>query len=438
VRRWIGFGSAWLRQFRADLLASFWLRPAALTLAAVALAQGLVLVEGLVELPGAIAGWVYAGGKDGARDLLGAIATASIGVAGTTFSITVAALTLASSQMGPRLLRNFTRDPGNQYALGAFLATFAYALTALRTVRGNAGGDDFVPQLAVSVALLLGFACVGVLMWFLHHVANSINVTHVVALVHRDLSAAVERLPERNADAPAQPAGAEFVGMDLRAPGGGYLRVLDDAGLAGRAAAAGAELRLHVRPGDFVFPCSVVGAVAPASAREAAEGWLAEAMSLGDSRNVEQDIEFAVRQLVEVALRALSPSLNDPFTAIAVLDRFGATLCELAARDLPDGRFRHDGALRLQRPATDYAGLIDAMFHMIRQDGTGSPPVMIRLLEVLAAVGAVEGDPARRGALRRHAALAGEAALAATRDRAAREDIAGRLRAAESVLAAVA
>jgi len=188
VRRWIGFGSARLRQFRADLLASFWLRPAAMTLAAVALAQAMVSVEGAVEMPDPIAGWIYAGGEDGARDMLGAIATASIGVAGTTFSITVAALTLASSQMGPRVLRNFTRDPGNQYALGTFLATFAYALTALRTVGGGAEGDAFVPQLAVSVALLLGLACVGVLMWFLHHVASSIDVTHVVALVHRDLA----------------------------------------------------------------------------------------------------------------------------------------------------------------------------------------------------------------------------------------------------------
>lgn len=436
MRRWIGFGGAWLRQFRADLLASFWLRPAAMTLVAVALAQALVSLEGAIELPDPIAGWVYAGGKDGARDLLGAIATASIGVAGTTFSITVAALTLASSQMGPRLLRNFTRDPGNQYALGAFLATFAYALTALRTVRGDADGNEFVPQLAVSVALLLGFACIGVLMWFLHHVANSINVTHVVALVHHDLSAAVERLPKRDADAPVPSVEADFVGVDLRAPAGGYLRVLNDAGLAERAAEAGAELRLQVRPGDFVFPCSVVGAVAPASARAAAEGWLAETMSLGASRNIEQDIEFAVRQLVEVALRALSPSLNDPFTAIAVLDRFGATLCELAGRDLPDGRFFHEGTLRLQRPTTDYAGLVDAMFHMIRQDGAASPPVMIRLLEMLAAVGAVERDAARRGALHRHAALAGEAALAGTTDRAARMDIAARLRQAESMLAA--
>ena len=135
------------RQWRAALLASFWLRPALMTAAAMAAAELLVLAEGAVDLPSWAAARVYAGGTAGARDVLGAIASSAIGVAGTTFSITVAALTLASNQMGPRLLRNFTRDTGNQYALGALVATFAFALTALRSVR-EADEGAFVPQLA--------------------------------------------------------------------------------------------------------------------------------------------------------------------------------------------------------------------------------------------------------------------------------------------------
>ena len=126
--------------------------------------------------------------------MLGTIAAATIGVAGTTFSITVAALTLASNQMEPRLLRNSTRDVGNQCALGALLATFAYALVALRSVQ-DAREAAFVPQLAVSAAPLLAFGCVGVLIWFLHHVAAWISVDRVVTLVYRDLSAAIGRMP---------------------------------------------------------------------------------------------------------------------------------------------------------------------------------------------------------------------------------------------------
>lgn len=420
-------GARW-RQWWADLQATFWLRPTVMTLLAVALAELLVRVEGIVELPDGIADWVYRGGTSGARDVLGAIATASIGVAGTTFSITVAALTLASNQMGPRLLRNFTSDAGNQYALGAFVATFAYALVALRAVHEE-DEQAFVPQIAVSVGLLLAFACVGVLIWFIHHIATSINVDRVVALVHGDLSRAVATLPAREEDgAPADEREKPAAGAaaPLRAAKSGYLRVLDDAALADWAAEHDALLRLGVRPGHFVFVGAVIGEVTPASAREEAQAAVARSLSLGESRNVEQDLEFAVRQLVEVALRALSPSLNDPFTAIAVIDRLGAALCEVASRALPDGCTWRDGRLRLQRPATDYPGLLDAMFHLLRQAAASQPAVLIRLLEVLAEVATIEHDPARRRVLRHHADLARDAAQAGTDDPTALATVAER------------
>lgn len=427
--------AAWLRQRWADLRASFWLRPAAMTLAAALLSALLVASEGRIALPSWLEAWVYAGGTAGARDVLGTIAGAMIGVAGTTFSITVAALTLASTQMGPRLLRNFTRDPGNQYALGALVATFAYALVALRAVHEVEEGA-FVPQLAVTFGLLLAFACVGVLIWFIDHVASSINVDHVVAMVHRDLAEAMSSLPPAQDRAPEEPAAPpEGEPASLCAPErGGFLRVLDDDALADWAAEHGARLQLRVRPGDFVFPGSRIGAVWPAAMATAAEPALARAMTLGDSRSVEQDVEFAVRQLVEIGLRALSPGVNDPFTAVAVLDRLGAALCLVAGRALPAVRCRRDGAVRLERPTTDYAGLADAMFHMLRQAGAGVPAVMIRLLEVLAEAAAVERDPARHAVLRRHAALARAAALGATQDPAARETVEQRHRAALAAL----
>ena len=232
--------------------------------------------------------------------MLGAIASSAIGVAGTTFSITVAALTLASNQMGPRLLRNFTRDTGNQYALGALVATFAFALTALRSVR-EADEGAFVPQLAVTAALLLAFACAGVLVWFLHHVATSINVMRVAALVHADLAKAIGALPRRRSEVDG--AGLRGgrgrrpeEGAPLAARGAGYLRVLDEEGLADWAAERGAVFRLRVRPGDFVFPDAPVGEVWPVAVRAGAEEALREAMVLGDERSVEQDLEHGVRQ----------------------------------------------------------------------------------------------------------------------------------------------
>jgi len=432
-----------LHQWRADLLASFWLRPACMVVAAIIMSETLVRLEGAFNLPDYLDHFIYAGGVAGARDVLSAIAGAMIGVAGTTFSITVAALTLASNQMGPRLLRNFTRDPGNQYALGALVATFAYALVALRSVHEESN-TPFVPQLAVSGALLLAFICVGVLIWFLHHVATSISIDHVVALVSDDLTGVLSSLPRAQSFTEGARAGQHQRDADgppgspavLLAHRSGYLRVLDDDALADWAQQQQAFLRLRVRPGHFIFPGSEIGVVWPAAARHAAQQTLESAMSLGATRDVDQDIEFAVRQLVEVGLRALSSGINDAFTAVAVLDRLGAALCELVGRTLLSGETLRNGVPRVQRPSTDYTGLLDAMFHMLRQSGASIPPVMIRLLEVITEVGCLERDPERRVQLRRHADLARRAATADTRDSAALSSIEVRYAEAVAVLSA--
>ncbi len=412
-----------LRQLKADLLSSFWLRPAVMTVAAVVLSAVLVEIESLVTLPDWLGQFVYAGDMNAARDVLGVIAAASIGVAGTSFSVTVAALTMATSQMGPRLLRHFTRDAGNQYALGTLVATFAFALVALRGVH-SASGNAFVPHIAVTVALLLAGISVGMLIWFIQHIASSINLDHVVALVRNELTGALQALPRRRepdeqmaGTATGPPAGPA---APLSLNDCGYMRVLDDDALADWATEHNAVLRLHVRPGGFVFPRSTIGEVVPASLREAAEEKLARLVTLGATRNVEQDIEYAVRQMVEVGLRALSTGVNDPFTVVAVLDQLGAALCDVTDRSLPDGRTWRGGVLRVERPATDYEGLVDAMLHMLREFGSGVPAVMIRMLEMLAAVGAVEQDPKRRQVLRRHADLAHELGKSGSRDPTAR------------------
>ena len=406
---------------------AFWLRPALVVAGCLLLGEAAVWAERAgwkaSWLP---EGWLYAGGEAGARALLGAVATSTIGVAGTTFSITVAALSLASGQMGPRLLRNFVRDAGNQLALGAFLGTFAYALVVLRTVRSVAEGA-FVPHLGVTGALALALLCVATLVWFVHHIATGINVETVIEVVHEDLSAALARLTLDRPDpaAPADPPRGG--GVPVVSSGGGYLRALDEGALADWAAERGATLTLLVRPGDYIYPRSPVAELSPAAQAEVAEAAVADAFSLGTRQAATQDIEFAVRQLVEVAVRALSPGINDPFTAMAVLDRLGAALCEVAPRHLPGDAILRDGRAVLRRRAVDYDGLCDAMFHMIRQyAAAGSPAVLIRLLETLTRAAAVETRPERRAALRRHADLALAAGRAGTSDTAALADLEAR------------
>lgn len=394
--------TARIRKILSDLGEAFWLVPAALVAAGVVLALILVAIDregGLPTwLPTGI--WIYDGGATGARTLLGAVAGSTIGVAGTVFTITIAALSLAAGQMGPRLLRNFTRDRGNQVTLGLFLGTFSYALMVLRSVRTTEEGD-FVPHLALGVGILLALLCVAMLVYFVEHVASRINVDTVIELVSEDAQVSIRRLATDERAEPATELCRE--GEPVIDKRRGYLQQLDADGLADWAAEHKTAIRLLVRPGDYVFPGAPIALVDPPV--EGVEAAIVNATALGHHRGSATDLEFAVRQMVEVAVRALSPGINDPHTAISVVDRLGAALCDVALLHLPPGVYRRADVAVLLLPAVEYDGLVDTMFHMIRQNGAGKPPLLIRLLEVLAAVASCERDPARLKALRRHADL---------------------------------
>ena len=381
---------------------AFWLLPAAMVLGGIFLALGLLQVDRAGVLPAWVqdAAWLYNGGGTGARTLLGAIAASSIGVASTVFSITIAALSLAAAQMGPRLLRNFTRDRGVQMSLGAFLGTFSYALMVLRSVRTQEEGA-FTPHLALSVGILLAFGCVAVLVYFVDHMASRINVDTVVELVSQDVHQAIAALKTGQPQPPLPPAKLWQHATPVLDARHGYLLHLDEDALADWACAQGTALRLLVRRGDYVFPGAPIAvlSVAVAGAEEAIHA----ATALGETRGSAGDAEYAVRQLVEVAVRALSPGINDPHTAMNVLHRLGAALCDLAGSHLPNGVFLRQDQVVLVVPKVSYANLCDLMFHMVRQNAQGTPAVLMRLLDVLTAVASCEMDAARCKVLRDHA-----------------------------------
>ncbi|WPB58835.1 DUF2254 domain-containing protein [Xylophilus sp. GOD-11R] len=387
----------------AFLADTFWVVPGFMALLGVAGALALIEVDRRGWLVQAwAAAWLYDGGGTGARTLLGAVASSTIGVAGTVFSITIAALSLAAGQMGPRLLRNFTHDRGNQITLGAFLGTFAYALMVLRSVRTQDEGV-FVPHLSLTVAIVLALACVATLVYFVGHMASRINVDTVIDLVGEEVRSAIRRLttdvPPTSAPDASFWLGAEPVRDSRR----GYLQHLDLDSLADWARTNDTAIELLVRPGDYVFPGAPIARMLPP--REGADQAIRAATGLGGERSSAADLEFAIRQLVEVGVRALSKGINDPHTAISVLDRLGASLCDMACRELPGGVLKRDGRVVLVVPAVDYDGLVDAMFHMIRQDAAGSVAVLIRMVDVLAAVATCESRPHRVATLVRHMGL---------------------------------
>ncbi len=385
----------------------FWIIPGVMVCSGILGALALIAVDRAGWLPLSLlqSNWLYNGGGTGARTLLGAVASSTIGVAGTVFSITIAALSLAAGQMGPRLLRNFTHDRGNQITLGAFLATFSYSLMVLRSVRTGDEGT-FVPHLSLSVSILLAFVCVGMLVYFVGHMASRINVDTVVELVSEDVREAIHRLTTKDGQSPPPPGVFWTDAAPVVDKRRGYLQHLDQKALAAWAAEHQVAIRLLVRPGDYLFPGAPIAVVKPAgtSMDDVGEA-IVSFTALDSERTSSADLEYTIRQLVEVAVRALSPGINDPNTAISVLDRLGASLCDMSGRNLPNGVWLRDEKACLVVPSVDYDGLVDAMFHMIRQNAAGSTAVLIRLLEVLTAVASCETDASRHGTLARHTAL---------------------------------
>lgn len=379
------------------LSGSFWFLPAVMVIGAILLALGMTALDRAnPEITTSALSWIYTGGPDGARSLLSTIAGSMISVAGVTFSITIVALSLASSQLGPRLLKNFIRDRGNQIVLGTFIAVFTYCLLVLRVIRS--GDDVFVPHFSVTLAMLLAIASLGVLIYFFHHVSTIIQAQYVIANIGRDLEAGIARLfasPPENRRYEYQLRGEDDIPADFHdntafvtASASGYLQAIDYETLHRIARENDLLLHLLYRPGDFVARNNRIIAVYPADGlSEDVEKRLHNAHTLGASRLHIQDVEFAIDQLVEIALRALSPGINDPFTAIACLDQFSTTLSGLAERAIPSGYYYDAGGrLRMISDAVTFEGIICAAFDQIRQHSQSDVAVTIRMLEVIAII----------------------------------------------------
>jgi uncharacterized membrane protein len=424
----------WILHHWDSLRTNYWFMPALMAAAAVALAAATTRFDRLAETEaGDVLGWAYTGGPEGARAVLSTIAGSMITVAGTVFSITIVALTLASGQFGPRLLRNYIRDRGNQFVLGVFTATFLYCLLILRTVRG---GEDhpFVPGVSVSVALALALLGLGVLIYFIHHVAVSIQASQVIAVVNQELLETIDRLwptqlgeePETSAEQARQIAAAKTAeSQPVAASASGYIDAVNGDALLGIARERNLVIALARRPGHFIVKGSVLANVSPVDAVDKQlEREINSMLTLSSHRTPFQDVEFAVDQLVEIAVRALSPGINDPFTAMSCLDRLGEALCRLAHRSVPSP-YRYDDEQRLRviaRPA-EFSGVVDAAFNQIRQYGSSSAAVLIRMLETLAVVANHSDREEVRSCLARHARLVQRAARSAIPDESDRMDV---------------
>jgi uncharacterized membrane protein len=357
-------------------------------------------------------GWVNSGSADAARQILTAIAAAVITVVGLVFSILIVALTLASTQFGPRMLRNFIRDRGVQLTLGAFVATFFYAILTLGSV-GHGSKGEFVPHISITVCLALTLIDLGVLVYFIHHVAKSIQLPEVIASIASDLSNAIA-LEFSDADkgraslaaAGSLPVHLETEGAPIAATSSGYLQFVRYSTLVEIAVEADAVIELLYRPGHFVVRGLPLARVWPQSAAPEVEQGLAKAHVTGAHRTLRQDLAFAIDQLVEIAIRALSPAVNDTFTALTCIDWLSDALCQITASwHSRRVHFDDTGKVRLIGAETNYERYVDRAFDKIRQAGRGMPAVMIRQLDAIGRIMEYTSTPAQRAVLLQQAEM---------------------------------
>lgn len=422
-----------LRLFWDQLYANFWFVPALMAAGAILLAAVSIALDRAIDGSWeSLLSWVYTGGPEGARALLSAIAGSMIGVAGTIFSITIAALTLASSQFGPRLLGNFVRDRGNQLVLGTFIATFLYCLLILRIVRTHDEERDiaaFVPQMSVTLAVLLAVACVGVLIYFIGHVARDIQAEHVIVSVSAELQHAIDHLfpksigegvPARqlSTDEQARIHELSTQGSPLTAPASGYVQAIDGDTLMDLACKHDLLLAVQRQPGSFVIKTSTLALVLPgAHLDEALIAKLQAGFVLGQARTLKQDILFGIDQLVEIALRALSPGINDPFTAMSCINHLGAALCTLAERAFPPAyRYDEQQRLRIVAEPISFASVVDRAFTQIRHYGRDNRVVLGHLLMVTVQISACLHTEEQREALIQHTQAIGRSAASSLPD----------------------
>jgi uncharacterized membrane protein len=444
----LGLAPHWRREV---LRTNLWLVPAIEVMAAIALFAGTVAVDraayrGALFLPS----WVIGGAADAARQILTTIAAAVITVVGVVFSIILLTLTLASSQFGPRMLRNFIRDPWTQVTLGTFVATFVYAVLVLVSV-GPGSHGTFVPHLGITVTLALTVADLTVLIYFIHHIAISIQLPQVIASIARDLSEAIKTQGGEGGGEPGAaggesgPSAAEILarleadGRDVRAPASGYLQSIRHRNLVRLAAEAHAVISLDYRPGHFIVQGHRFASVWPPEAGARISDALGRAHFVGPYRTLTQDMSFAVDQLVEIALRALGRATNDTFTALTCVDWLGDNLCKITRHWHPvrvhrDGK----GVIRVIAPQPDYDRLVQRAFEKIRQASTGMPAVMIRQLEAITKIMAETSSDGQRRVLLDQAAMIDRACERSVPEAADRADVRRRYEAVLTVGARLA
>lgn len=402
--------------FWNELKSTFWFVPVLIILISILFSVGFVYLDGKVELyKNGLPKYFLVNSPDSARSILTTISGAMIGAAGTVFSVTLVALTLASSQFGPRLIKNFMHVRLNQIVLGSYISTYLYCLLVLNAIK-ESDGDVFIPSISILVAIIVAILNIVLLIVFIHNIAISIQADKVVSDISDFIAKQVVTLfPEKIGD---EPESEKIIDLDkirsgfknsisVKCPKSGYLQYIDSESLMESFKDIDGVLELYFRPGGYMVEDMEIGKFHTSQEIEKeALRKITSQLVIGKTKTSQQDLEFSINQMVEIAARALSPGINDPYTAITCIDNLTATLSYLARAKFPSKyQYDDDNNLRLIADILDFEGVLDAAFNQIRQFSGGSTAVIIRLLEALITINKFTEHKAHKKAVIKHAEM---------------------------------
>ncbi len=403
-----------------DVKEGLWFLPACGTLTCAAMALLLVKLDSMLTLGDRFtsSSLFFGAGVDGARGVLSAIAASIVTVTGTIFSIVIVALQLASGQFTPRVMRHFTGDRINQAVLAVMIGTFTYCLLVLRTVRtADDRGSVFVPAISVSVGIVLALLCIGGLILFIHHSAKQLQVSFIIQSAAEDTHRLVnETFPvvEDGNPAPRElplPTGEPTV---VRARSSGYLQDIDFEHLKGIASDRDLTIHLLHTYGTHVLPGMVLARVwrqrGPVDDHILQD--IHDNVIIGVQRTLLHDVTFGVRQIADIAVKALSPGINDPTTATQGIDTLNDLLVQAGTRGTPEKVVNVDGRPAILCEKVTFDLLVDVAFTQIRHYGAADAVVMAHLLDGLRRVAELVPEH-KRAILYAHGRLALATALGA-------------------------
>jgi uncharacterized membrane protein len=375
------------------LNSSFWFIPILMLLIAIGTAIGFIYLDSRIQLSHeGVLRYLLPASVDSARSILTIIAGAMMGIAGTVFSITLVVLTLASSQLGSRLVRNFMYDKLNQVVLGTYVSSFVFCLIILSSLK-DIDSFNFVPAISVLAALASAIAGIVLLIIFIHHVSMSIQSDKVISDISEAMSKSIRKLfpsgigheEEKQAPDIDRLKQKYVLKQEVRCKKSGYLQSVDGQGLMDIAEENDCMIILHHRPGDFLVQEMVLCEVlCNEECDKEVHKKIQDDFIIGKVRTPLQDAEFSIHQMVEIAARALSPGVNDPYTAIACVDNLTSVMCYLTGIEFPSP-YRYDKKDKLRVIAGSYSflGMLNAAFNQLRQYAERNPSVMIRLMEAM-------------------------------------------------------